>query len=101
MNKIFDYDQVFSTHLINGKMTDFPYPVKQCYYCNKDLTLMKAIHIIETPYEYKAIYVCFNKSCAAYDELAEKAYVKVYYSSQNAANILDDIKTNVIQPEKQ
>lgn len=85
----------FSSDLIETRYPNFPYPDKNCPYCNKILTLAKTIHIKSMPFEFKCVYVCYNPSCDAYDEPGDRAYVKVYYSSEYAAKVLDYIRVNV------
>jgi hypothetical protein len=96
-----DYDTLFSTNLVQTRFSNFPYAEKFCAYCNKNMTLVKTYHLADFPADYKAIYVCYNSSCEAYDEPAQRAYVKVYYSSELAASMMDNIKSNIYQPGKQ
>lgn len=99
MNSI-DSDIIFSKNLIETRYPNFDYAIKNCFYCKKELTLVKTYHLLDTPFDYKGIYVCYNQSCDAFDEPAQRAYVKVYYSSPRAAKYLDGIKSNIIQPKK-
>lgn len=64
------------------------------------MSLVKTLHLIDRPENYKAIFVCYNKSCQAFDEAAERAYVKVYYSSEIAARYLDGIMLHFNAPRK-
>lgn len=100
MIKEIDYDVLFSTNLIETKYANFPYAEKFCVYCNKKMTLVKSFHLVDSPSDYKGIYVCYNPSCDAYDEPAQRAYVKVYYSSEIAAYRMDRVKSNIDQPRK-
>lgn len=95
-----EYETLFSLDLIEKRLPDFPYPEKNCVYCSKFMTMVKTYHLVDSPEDYKAIYVCYNPSCDAYDEPAEKAYVRVYYSSKKAAFSLDRIRSKIEQPEK-
>lgn len=95
-----DYDTIFSRNLIETRYPNFPYAEKFCSYCNKQMTLVKSYHLVESPQDYKAIYICYNPSCEAYDEPAQRAYVKVYYSSEVAAFSMDRIRSNITQPRK-
>lgn len=70
--------------LIGKKIEGFPYPEKYCPYCERELQLEAAVHSAEMPAHFKAVYVCLNGECGAYDEDARKCYVRVYYSSQDA-----------------
>lgn len=101
MNDSVTDDIIFSTKLVECRYADFPYPKKLCIYCNKMMTLTKTLHLVNSPSDYKAIYICYNKSCDAYDEPASKAYAKVYYSSPRAAKYLDGINVGVQQPRKE
>lgn len=79
----------FRGNLFGKIITGFPYPEKPCAYCNKKCTLVDAIHVTESPEVYKALYVCMNDKCEAFDEPARKAYAKVYYSSEEAYEKLE------------
>lgn len=98
-NKI-SWEKIMSTDLIEHRIPEFPYPEKSCIYCKKNMTLVKTLHFHEFPANYKAIYVCYNKSCPAFDEPAERAYVKVYYSNEYAAKHLDGILLHFNAPWK-
>jgi hypothetical protein len=93
-------EQVFSSGLMEHRIPGFPYPKKNCVYCNKDMTLVKTLHVVNMQEHYKAVYVCYNTSCEAFDEAAERAYVKVYYSSELAAQYLDRIMLHFYAPRK-
>ncbi len=71
--------------IING----FPYVERVCEYCRRDMKMVSAIHLSEDPKEYKALFVCFNEQCKAYDEEAQMAYKRVYYSSERAYKMLE------------
>lgn len=94
------YETLFSLNMVDSRYPDFPYPEKFCAYCNKNMTLVKTYHIIDSPHDFKGIYICYNQSCDAYDEPAERAYVRVYYSSPKAAFTLDRVRSRIDQPEK-
>jgi len=79
----------FRGNLFGKIINDFPYPEKQCTYCNKKCTLVDAIHVAESPEIFKALYICMNDKCDAFDEPARKAYAKVYYSSEEAYQKLE------------
>lgn len=85
-------DQVFSSetpgHIIEG----FPYPTKQCRHCNGLMELYKVIHIQDTPEHFKAVYICTNDQCPAYDYPAKKAHVTMYFSSDEAFEKLQGLK---------
>lgn len=83
----------FRGNLIGSKIKDFPYLDRYCTYCNKKCELVDAIHIALTPQDYKALYICMNPRCEAFDEPARAAYARVYYSSQDA---FDALETNRI-----
>jgi hypothetical protein len=79
----------FRGSLFGKIIVGFPYPEKQCTYCNKKCTLVDAIHVTESPEIFKALYICMNDKCDAFDEPARKAYAKVYYSSEEAYEKLE------------
>lgn len=82
-------NQYFRGNLIGSKIKSFPYPDRYCPYCNKACDLVDAIHISAHPEEYKALYICKNNRCEAFDEPARKAYARVYYSSEDAYHALE------------
>lgn len=67
----------------------FPYVDRHCPYCEQECSLTDAVHLMDTPEHYKALFICNNKKCGAYDEDARKAYARVYYSSQEAFDALE------------
>ena len=78
------FDDIFS-HIIK----DFPYVERFCPYCDLPCTLTDAVHLQATPEHYKALFICNNPQCGAYDEEARKAYARVYYSSEDAYHALE------------
>ncbi len=82
-------NQFFRGQLMGKVIPGFPYLDKHCTYCNKKLQLVDAIHVTESPEIYKALYICMNDRCEAFDEPARKAYAKVYYSSEEAYEKLE------------
>jgi len=71
--------------MIMGRLIqDFPYPVKTCPFCFKELKVVNAIHYENDVYHYKALYLDPNPRCPVYDEGARKAYARIYYSSEEA-----------------
>lgn len=83
----------FRQGMIPRIIENFPYPEKFCPFCESKLTLQEAIHSSSEPYYFKALLMCLYEGCEAYDLPSRKAYVKVYYSSQEA---YDSLKTNLI-----
>lgn len=79
---------IWSGHLLGKIIPGFPYPEKNCPYCQRKIDLVRAIHHDETLI-YKAIFMCRNPNCEAYDETDKKAYVKVYYSCPEAIQIFE------------
>lgn len=79
-----DLVNYFRDGLIGRKIPHFPYAERFCPFCERQLTLVEAIHVQEAPENYKALFICFNPDCGAYDEAARKAYARVYYSSELA-----------------
>lgn len=74
---------------------DFPYPVRTCPFCLKELVVVNAIHWEQDKYQYKALYFCDNAKCPVYDEGARKAYARVVYSSEDAFQYFYDIEMPV------
>jgi hypothetical protein len=81
--------------MISQKRLNFPYTKRHCPFCERELTLVEAIHIQETPEDYKALFICFNNQCGAYDEDARQAYARVYYSSERAFHMLEGYRIYV------
>ena len=77
--------------ILGHVIKDFPYPDKDCHLCGRTLQLVNAIHSDQDVYHYKAIYVCGYESCPAFDYQGRKAYVKLYYSSEEAHIVFEDI----------
>lgn len=75
----FFFDEVLKQETIPG----FPYPEKECPICNNMLRLARVAHIVDRPEDYKALYLCVNDKCDAYDH-GKKAYTRMYFSSQYA-----------------
>lgn len=90
-----DIREYFRDGLLAQTRTNFPYKELFCPFCEGRLTLVEAIHIEKELEHYKGLYICFNEKCGAYDEDARKAYVKIYYSSQEAYYTLDSYRINV------
>jgi len=76
--------EYFRGKLIGKRIANFPYPEKFCTYCNKKCDLVDAIHVTAQPENYKALYICQNPRCDAFDDVAREAYAKVYYSSNES-----------------
>jgi hypothetical protein len=90
-----DIREYFRAGLIAQKRNNFSYKELFCPFCERELTIVEAIHIENHLEHYKGLYICFNPECGAYDYEARKAYVKIYYSSQEAYNTLDMHRINV------
>jgi len=84
---------------------DFPYPVRECPFCEHPLFIVRALHLTNIEH-YKCIMVCLNKQCKAktfgraariigFDHQIQWAYVRVYYSSELAQNTLDSALISV------
>ena len=86
---ILDY---FRNGLLPQKRNNFPYPERFCPFCERELSLMEAIHIDGHLEDFKALYLCLNKDCGAYDEAAGQAYSRVYYSSNEAYASLENAR---------
>lgn len=81
--------------ILGRKIEDFPYPVKLCPYCNKELVVVNAVHWEVDKYQYKALYLDPNPLCPIYDEGAYQAYARIYYSSEDAFEAFREIKIPV------
>ena len=79
----------FRGDLIGSRIKEFPYPDRYCTYCNKKCDLVDAIHMAKSPENYKALFICKNDKCEAFDEPARSAYARVYYSSDEAFRALE------------
>jgi len=80
-----------SSPILGRVIKDFPYPERTCVLCSRPLKLVNAIHSDQDVYHYKAIYICRYESCPAFDYESRKAYVKLYYSSEEAHIVFEDI----------
>ena len=80
-----------SGSILGRVIKDFPYPEKTCALCDRDLQLVNAIHSDQDMYHYKAIYVCGYSACPAFDYETRKAYVKLYYSSEEAHIVFEEV----------
>lgn len=83
------YAEFFSQGLIGRIIPAFPYAQRHCPYCEQECELIDAIHIQEEPEHYKALFLCQNLFCGAYDEEAHCQYARVYYSSYEAFRKLE------------
>lgn len=90
-----DIKEYFRNGLLSQKRKDFPYKELNCPFCERELTMVEAIHIESELEHYKALYICFNPECGAYDEAARRAYAKIFYSSPEAYYSLDPYRINV------
>jgi hypothetical protein len=84
--------ETWSSGTVLGRVIkDFPYPSRDCALCSRGLKLVNAIHSDQDVYHFKAIYVCAYESCPAFDYEDRKAYVKLYYSSEEAHIVFEDV----------
>lgn len=90
MNKP-NYNSLFSSNLIGKPIVGFPYLEKFCVFCEKEMNLVKAVHLQNEEEHFKAIYVCENVTCPVFDEEARKAYVRISYSSNYAIEKLEAV----------
>ena len=77
--------------ILGRVIQDFPYPERECALCSRPLQLVNAIHSDQDVHHFKAIYVCGYESCEAFNYEGRKAYVKLYYSSEEAHIVFQDI----------
>lgn len=73
----------------------FPYPEKLCPYCNAILKVVNAIHYEKDKYHFKALYLDPNPGCPVYDEGVQRAYARIYYSSEEAFWYFQNVKIPV------
>lgn len=92
-----NYAEFFSQGLIGRIIPSFPYVTRHCTYCEQPCELVDAIHVQQEPEHYKALFLCQNPDCGAYDEEARCQYARVYYSSEPAFRMLEThaIHTNI------
>ncbi len=76
----------------------FPYVSRNCPYCQEPLTMVNVTHVLGEEEHYKAIMICYNGNCGYYDMPCREAYVKVYYSSQRAADELSALMLRFDRP---
>src|SRR5690349_561808 len=86
-----------------GKVIDgFPYIERYCPYCERKMTLVNAIHIQDDPMHYKAVLICMYHLCPHMDrDPCGDAYVRIYYSSQYAADELTRTLLKYWRPSKE
>jgi hypothetical protein len=84
-----NYAEFFSQGLLGRIIPAFPYVQRFCPYCDQPCKLVDAIHIEREPEHYKALFLCENPFCGAYDEEARSQYARVYYSSEEAFRALE------------
>ena len=77
--------------ILGRVIKDFPYPERDCALCSRPLQLLNAIHSDQDVHHFKAIYVCGYEACEAFDYEGRKAYVKLYYSSEEAHIVFEDV----------
>lgn len=87
--------------ILGQLIKDFPYPVRTCPYCNKNLVVVNAIHWHEDKFQYKALYFCSNSKCSVYNEGAKQAYARIVYSSEDAAHYFWKIRIPVQRWEQE
>ena len=77
--------------ILGRVIQDFTYPERECALCSRPLQLVNASHSDQDVHHFKAIYVCGYESCEAFDYEGRKAYVKLYYSSEEAHIVFEDV----------
>jgi hypothetical protein len=70
---------------------NFPYAQRFCRFCERELDVINALHNQDHPEIYKCIMICENPDCEAFDEEARKAYIRVYYSSEEALVLFESV----------
>jgi hypothetical protein len=90
-NYIPGYDAKTGDVILPHKYQDFPYPSRNCPFCEKELIVVNAIHATNEPYIFKAIYLCLDRNCGCFDLEARSAYSRVYYSCNEALEAFETI----------
>ena len=80
-----------NTAVITQVISGFPYPERNCPYCERELSVENAFHAPEHEEVFKCLYQCLNTDCGAYDEDGSMAYVRVYYSCKLAYELYEDL----------
>lgn len=91
-----DYMVTVMAKIIPG----FPYPPRFCPFCQRQLEVINAIHKTGEEEIFKAIMICENPECGAFDEEAKKAYARVYYSCTEAQHIFEAVLLRARRIEK-
>lgn len=89
-----------NTPLVGNIIEGFPYPERHCPYCEHELDLMQAVHMQDNLEQFKAVFMCFNQACGAYDEEGHQAYARIYYSSPFAEENLYEERIWIVRPFK-
>lgn len=74
---------------LDNRIEGFPYPKRFCPICEWPLALLKVMHVKDQEHIYKAIFACGNPGCESYDTEASMSYARVYYSCDEAVEILE------------
>jgi hypothetical protein len=82
---------MFSTDIPNRFIPGFPYAIRYCPYCERKLEILKAVHLMDQEENYKVVFICHNSECPSYNEEAKDVYIRIYYSSQLAYDILETV----------
>jgi hypothetical protein len=84
MGKILDDGAIAIPNFIKG----FPYPERDCPYCERAMVIETSCHVQDQPEHYKVIFQCHNKECDFLQNITKYAYVRVYYSSDYAEEMM-------------
>lgn len=88
--------RLLGQHVLPG----FPYAQKYCPYCERELVIENTAHVGDYLEHYKAIMICTNTNCPYYDSPCREAYVRVFYSSEIAAQALQSVRLVFHRPSK-
>lgn len=92
------YDEKNEYGVIIPRVIDgFPYPQRNCPFCERILEILNAVHLQGDEEIFKALMICRNPNCGVYDEPAKTAYLRVYYSSELA---LETFETTMLRTEQ-
>jgi hypothetical protein len=83
------YDADLHAPVMSRVIPGYSYPERFCPYCERKVQVINAIHAEGDEEVYKAIMVCMNDECGAFDEPAKKAYLRVYYSCELAREMFE------------
>jgi hypothetical protein len=85
------YDPMTGATFFPKVIDGFQYPKRYCPFCEHQCNVVNALHRLDHPEIFKAIFMCENPKCEAYDLEVKKCYVRVYYSSEEALQAFEAV----------